>query len=196
MVGLPDLLEEHEIDEETGSHEHSFHLHVQVQRELDAEVVRVGEDLLQKAAPLFADATDRLVAIFSLQLKVDVPTAVAGEAGPLQFHQGLFVGSLDGELRQARVPVLFDIAYGGAWRCLDLHLLQAAGTPAGDTAERPYEADDLSVHVVLDLHVEAAQRTAAVPGAAVVLLFGLVDLLSQAVLYLVLVVGLEPDECF
>lgn len=76
------------------------------------------------------------------------------------------------------------------------NLLQAAGTPAGHAAERPYEADDLSVHVVLDLHVEAAQRAAAVPGAAVVLLFGLVDLLAQAVLYLILVIGLEPDECW
>lgn len=57
-------------------------------------------------------------------------------------------------------------------------LLQAAGTPAGDAAERPYETDDFPVSVVLDLHVEAAQRAAAVPGAAVVLLFGLVDLLT------------------
>lgn len=74
--------------------------------------------------------------------------------------------------------------------------MQAAGTPARDAAERPYETDDLPVHVVLDLHVEAAQRAAAVPGAAVILLFGLVDLLAQAVLYLVLVIGLEPDECW
>lgn len=72
--------------------------------------------------------------------------------------------------------------------------MQAAGAPARDAAERPDEADDFPVHVVLDLHVEAAQRAAAVPGAAVVLLLGLVDLLAQAVLYLVLVVGLEPDE--
>lgn len=74
--------------------------------------------------------------------------------------------------------------------------MQAAGTPAGHAAERPDETDDLPVHVVLDLHVEAAQRAAAVPGAAVVLLFGLVDLLAQAVLYLVLVVGLKADECW
>lgn len=72
--------------------------------------------------------------------------------------------------------------------------MQAAGTPAGDAAERPYETDDFTVHVVLDLHVEAAQRAAAVPGAAVVLLFGMVDLLSQTVLYLILVVGLKPNE--
>lgn len=72
--------------------------------------------------------------------------------------------------------------------------MQAAGTPAGHAAERPYEADDLPVHVILDLHVEAAQRATAVPGAAVVFLFGLVDLLAQAVLYLILVVGLEADE--
>lgn len=74
------------------------------------------------------------------------------------------------------------------------HLLQAAGAPAGDAAERPDEVDDLSVHVVLDGHVEAAQRAAAVPGAAVVLLFGLVDLLAQAVLDIILVIGLEPDN--
>lgn len=73
--------------------------------------------------------------------------------------------------------------------------MQAAGTPAGDAAKRPYETDHLPVRVVLDLHVEAAQRAAAVPGAAVVLLFSLVDLLAQTVLYLVLVVGLETDEC-
>lgn len=75
-------------------------------------------------------------------------------------------------------------------------LLQAAGTPAGDAAERPDETDHLPVHVVLDLHVEAAQRAAAVPGAAVVLLFGLVDLLAQTVFNFVLVVGLKPNECW
>lgn len=57
-------------DEEAGAHEDGLHLHVQVQRELDAEVVRVGEDLLQKAAPLLADAPDDLF-IFPLQLCVN-----------------------------------------------------------------------------------------------------------------------------
>ena len=56
-------------NEEAGSHEHSFHLHVHVQWELDAEVVRVGEDLFQEAAPLLADATDGLASIFPLQLR-------------------------------------------------------------------------------------------------------------------------------
>lgn len=55
-------------DEEAGAHEHGFHLHVHVQRELDAKVVRVGEDFLQQAAPLLADATDAIVAIFAHQL--------------------------------------------------------------------------------------------------------------------------------
>lgn len=53
--------------------------------------------------------------------------------------------------------------------------------------------DDLPVHGVLNGHVEAAQGAAAVPGAAVVLLLGLVDLLAQAVLYFILIVGLKPD---
>lgn len=56
-------------NEEAGSHEHSFHLHVHVQRELDAEVVRVCEDFLQKPAPLLADATNGLVSVFALQLQ-------------------------------------------------------------------------------------------------------------------------------
>ena len=56
-------------DEEAGSHEHRFQLHVQVQRELDAKVVRVCEHLLQQAAPLLADAADGLAAIFALQLQ-------------------------------------------------------------------------------------------------------------------------------
>lgn len=55
-------------------------------------------------------------------LEVDVPAAVAGEAGPLQLQQGLLVGPLDGEPGQAGVPVLFDVADGGAGRSLDLHL--------------------------------------------------------------------------
>lgn len=56
-------------NEEAGAHEHGLHLHVHVQRELDAEVVRVGEDLLQQAAPLLADAADGLVAVLALQLQ-------------------------------------------------------------------------------------------------------------------------------
>lgn len=75
-----------------------------------------------------------------------------------------------------------------------LYLLQAAGKPAGGTAVGSYEADDLTVRVVLDLHVEATQGAAAVACAAVVLLLGLVDLLTQAVLDLVLVVGLKASE--
>lgn len=78
----------------------------------------------------------------------------------------------------------------------DSDLLQAAGTPAGDAAERPDESDDLPVHVVLDFHVEAAQRAAAVASAAVILLLGLVDLLAETVLYLILVVRLETNECW
>lgn len=74
--------------------------------------------------------------------------------------------------------------------------MQAAGTPAGDAAVRPDETDDLPVHVVLDFHVEAAQRAAAVPGAAVILLLGLEDLLTHAVLYVVLVVCLKTDDCW
>lgn len=56
-------------NEEAGSHEYSFHLHIHVQRELDAEVVCVCEDFLQNAAPLLADATNRLPTVFSQELQ-------------------------------------------------------------------------------------------------------------------------------
>lgn len=55
-------------NEEAGAQEDGFHFHIQIQRELDAKVVRVGEDFLQEAAPLLANAPDWLTAIFSRQL--------------------------------------------------------------------------------------------------------------------------------
>lgn len=106
LVGLPDLLEEHEIlqgepqtlasgnragserrraephDQEAGPQQHRLHLHVHVQRELDPEVVGVGEDLLQEAAPLLADASDGLIVVFALQLQS------RGNSAPLRFRGG------------------------------------------------------------------------------------------------------------
>lgn len=63
-------------DQEAGPQQDGLHLHVHVQRELDAEVVGIGEDLLQEAAPLLTDAPDGLVAVFALQLqshKITIP---------------------------------------------------------------------------------------------------------------------------
>lgn len=74
--------------------------------------------------------------------------------------------------------------------------MQAAGTPARDATEWPDKADHLTVHAILDLHVEAAQGAAAVPRTAVILLLGFVDALAEAVLYVILIVGLEADECW
>lgn len=56
-------------NQEAGAQQHRLHLHVHVQRELDAEVVGVGEDLLQEAAPLLADASDGLLVVLALQLR-------------------------------------------------------------------------------------------------------------------------------
>lgn len=78
--------------------------------------------------------------------------------------------------------------------CL-LYLLQAAGAPTGDTTERSDHSYDLSVSVVFDLHVKAAQGTTAVACAAVIFFFGRVDLLTEAVLDLILVVGLKANDC-
>lgn len=63
-------------NEEAGTHQHSFHLHVQVQRELDAKIICVSEDFLQKAAPLLADATNGCATIFPLQLQNNNNTSV------------------------------------------------------------------------------------------------------------------------
>ena len=49
-------------------------------------------------------------------------------------------------------------------------------------------------HVVFDHHVEAAYGAKAVPGAAVVCLLGLVDLLAQNVLDIIVVVGLKTKD--
>lgn len=72
--------------------------------------------------------------------------------------------------------------------------MKTTRAPAGDTAEGPHQPDDLTVTVVLDLHVKATQRATAVACAAVILLLGLVDLLAQAVLDFILVVGLKANE--
>lgn len=56
-------------DQEAGPQQDGLHLHVHVQRELDAEVVGVSEHLLQEAAPLLADTTDGLVVVFAFQLQ-------------------------------------------------------------------------------------------------------------------------------
>lgn len=78
--------------------------------------------------------------------------------------------------------------------CL-LYLLQAAGAPTGDTTVRSDQSNDLSIGVVFDLHVKATQGTTAVACAAVIFFFGRVDLLTEAVLDLILVVGLKANDC-
>lgn len=87
---------------------------------------------------------------------------------------------------------IWDTATSRATVCT--HLLKAAGTTASSTAERPDETDDVTVHVVLDLHVKAAQRANEVPRAAVVLLLSLVDVLAKAVIYDIFIVGLKADD--
>lgn len=196
LVCVSNFLKEHKIDKKASSHKYSLHLNIHIQRELNTEVVCVGKDFLQQTSPLLTDPTNRLPsAILAFELKVNVSTAVAGHAGPLKLHHSLLVGSHDGEFGVTGVPVLLYVAYGGSRRGLNLHLLQAAGAPAGHAAVRSDQSYDLSVHIVFDLHVKAAQGTTAVACAAVIFLFGGVDLLTQTVLDLVLVVGLEANEC-
>lgn len=56
-------------NQEAGSQQYSFHLHIHVQGELDAEVVSVCEDFLQNATPLLANATNGISTVFTLELQ-------------------------------------------------------------------------------------------------------------------------------
>ena len=49
------VLEEHEIDQESGGQQTSLGCHCQVPGEGDTEVVGVGKHLLDNASPLFSD---------------------------------------------------------------------------------------------------------------------------------------------
>lgn len=84
--------------------------------------------------------------------------------------------------------------YGQTPHAGSSHLLQAAREAAAAAAPRPHQLDDLLVHVVLDLQVEAAQRAVHVADAAVGVLQRLVDGLAHDVLDLILVVGLKTAE--
>lgn len=55
-------------DEEAGAEHHSFHLHVQVQRELDPEVVGISEGLAHEAHPLLGDLANHVFFIERLNL--------------------------------------------------------------------------------------------------------------------------------
>lgn len=56
-------------NQEACSQQHGLHVHIQVQRELDAEVVSVCESFFYKTTPLLADVTNRLTTIFTFELQ-------------------------------------------------------------------------------------------------------------------------------
>lgn len=55
-------------NEERGSEQHSLHPHVQVQRELQAEVICVSEGFSEQAPPLLADAAHTAGFVWGLHL--------------------------------------------------------------------------------------------------------------------------------
>ena len=93
-------------------------------------------------------------------------------------------------------PLLLNLPNDGPWWTGDLKLLETAGEAAALTAERSVEVDDLLALHVRDVHVEGSGGTAALPGAAVSVLLGVVDLLAQRIEHFVLVSGLEASEGF
>lgn len=55
-------------NEERGSEQHSFHPHIQVQRELQAEVICISKGFSEQAPPLLADAAHAAGFIWGLHL--------------------------------------------------------------------------------------------------------------------------------
>lgn len=100
----------------------------------------------------------------------------------------------DAERGRANGPLLLDGADDIARRCRDLDALQAAGKEAGGAGQRPMHVDYLLLKVVEDPHVKGTGGAAAVPGATVVVLYRVVDLLAEGILDRKLVVGLKAGE--
>jgi hypothetical protein len=62
------LFKEHEVNEKNGTEQDGLGLHIQVLREGDTKVVRVGKSFASQARPLLADLAD-LGAVRGLDLK-------------------------------------------------------------------------------------------------------------------------------
>jgi hypothetical protein len=73
--------------------------------------------------------------------------------------------------------------------------LETAREPAALTGERSVQMDDHVFEIVIDFHVERADRAAAVSDEASAALFGFIDFLAHAVLNRKLVFGLKSSHC-
>lgn len=170
-----------------------LHFHVQIQRECDAEEIRIGEHFARQARPLFGDSA-HLLSIVGGDLELDIAAKRETAQRPLDAHHRVAVGILDGECRTEYRPFLLHGTDRIARRCGHFHALQAARETATGAGQRSVQIDDGVPIRVHDFHVERPSRTATVARTAVVLLDGPVDLLTETVLDGVLVVCLEAGE--
>ena len=72
--------------------------------------------------------------------------------------------------------------------------LQTAGETARSAGQGTIEVNDFVLGVVHDLHVKGSQRATALPGAAVGVFGGKINLLPHGVLHFVFVSRLEASE--
>jgi len=108
------FLEEKEINEHKSSEHRRLGFHVQIQRKRDAEVVRVREGLLRKAAPLLRDRS-HLLAIQAQHLKLYITAAFERAKWPFDFEKWCCaIWSINCEVGNAKGPVLLDHANYGA----------------------------------------------------------------------------------
>lgn len=86
------MFEEHNVNQESSSQQHGFHLHFQIDRESYREVGCVGEELLGESAPLFRDLAYRYSTL-DRPGREDLEWKVTGAA----WARTHAAGSLDGE---------------------------------------------------------------------------------------------------
>ena len=187
------LLVEHEVDEKRGRQHGGLAVHVQVHGESDAEVVRIGQRLLDQARPLLANLP-HLGAVQGVDPEHDVPAAaeLAARRNDAQLLRARAVAH--GEFGLHHRAYLLDPADGGAFRRLHFQLLLAAAAPAAAAAQRTREPKDLLLLVVGDAHVERSRSAAALAIAAAGFLRGQVDLLAHGILHRILVGCLPSGE--
>jgi len=180
------ILEEHKVDEEDSAEEEHASDTVSVSRELDVEVISVGEELLD-ARELLADesAGSRVVGVVGVE---DLDLVVIPDAAATAELVDNVVGSIaDREEGAAGIVLLA----GGAEELVgldtcrasvDVHRLVAAGVLA-DTAGAAHRAvveltlhtDDLALVQGADGHRELATDTAALAAETRRLFFGVHD---------------------
>lgn len=171
------VFEIHEVDEEDGGEEGRLHLHVEVDGKRNGESVGVGEDFLQESAEVLDDFTDfRAVDAQNVELDVSAAEIGANRTSDLQDLLAALVQHAVNGPEQG--TLLLEVSGFGAADG-DRQLLQAAEAAAPLASQRPVDSHHFHPSVVRHRHLEGPLRTATLPRAAVVFLFGVINQLTQ-----------------